>query len=163
MEIAMNKPFLHWRDDWHLGHDFLDEQHMEMAGILNQLHHFVVHEDKQNHIGKGEICQQLAGLVTIARRHFKTEEALMRSRGYPRLAEHRCEHIFLLAELQEWVREIETGSKSFTLETLTALKHWQIDHVIYSDRLFADFLEEQLQSAQEDDLELTAGAQAGTG
>jgi hemerythrin len=165
MEIAMNKPFLHWRDDWHLGHGFLDEQHMEMAGILNQLHHFVVHEDKQSFIGKDEVCQQLASLVTIARRHFKTEEALMRSSGYPRLAEHHREHVFLLAELQEWVREIETGSKSFTLETLTALKHWQIDHVIYSDRLFADFLEEQLQSESEaeDEMENSANAQAGAG
>jgi hemerythrin len=150
MEIAMNKPFLLWRDDWHLGHDFLDEQHMEMACILNQLHHFVVHEESKNHVGKDEICRQLTSLVTIARRHFKTEEALMRSRGYPRLAEHLREHAFLLAELQEWTREIETGSKSFTLETLTALKHWQIDHVIYSDRLFADYLKAQLRSESED-------------
>jgi hemerythrin-like metal-binding protein len=159
MEITVIKPFLLWRDDWHLGHDFLDEQHTEMATILNQLHHFVVHEDKKNHIGKDEICRQLASLVTIARRHFKTEEALMRSRGYPRLAEHRREHVLLLAELQEWAREIGTGKKSFTLETLTALKHWQIDHVINSDRLFANYLKEQL-GTEDDNLEALDDANA---
>jgi hemerythrin len=143
MEITVKKPFLLWRDDWQLDHDCLDEQHIELANVLNQLHHFVVHEKKRQYAGKDQICQQLANLVDIARRHFKTEEALMRAHGYPRIAEHHREHVILLAELQEWTREIETGSKPFTLQTLTALKHWQIDHVIYSDRLFADYLKEQ--------------------
>jgi hemerythrin-like metal-binding protein len=143
MEIIVKKPFLLWRDDWQLDHDCLDEQHMEMANILNQLHHFVVHENKKIHAGKEQICRQLSNLIDIARRHFKTEEALMRAHDYPRLGEHHREHVILLAELQEWTREIETGSKPFTLQTLTALKHWQIDHVLYSDRLFTEYLKEQ--------------------
>jgi hypothetical protein len=54
----------------------------------------------------------------------------------------------LLAELQLHIREIEAGSKPFTLGTLTALKHWQIDHLLYSDRKFADYLMCQLPSSK---------------
>lgn len=155
----MKKPFLLWRDDWQLGNDCLDEQHVELADILNQLHHFVVCDDTKPRDRKIRICQQLSKLVDIARRHFKTEEALMRVHGYPRLGEHHREHAVLLAELQEWTREIETGYKPFTLETLTALKHWQIDHVIYSDKLFADYLKDQSLSEDEDELGAITGIQ----
>ncbi|MES9992025.1 MAG: bacteriohemerythrin [Candidatus Thiodiazotropha sp.] len=150
----MKKPFLLWRDDWQLGLDCLDEQHMELVDVLNQLHHFVVREDTKHKDDKDEICQHINSLVKIARRHFKAEEALMQARGYPRLVEHRREHLMLLAELREYLREIETESKPFTLATLTALKHWQIDHVIYSDRLFADFLKQQSKSEDGTELEV---------
>jgi hemerythrin len=158
MEITVKKPFLLWRDDWQLGHDCLDEQHVELANILNKLHHFVVYDDTKPRNRKIRISQQLTSLVEIARRHFKTEEALMRAHDYPRLGDHHREHVTLLAELQEWVREIETGSKPFTLETLTALKHWQIDHAIYSDRLFTDYLKEQSHSGDENDIGDMSGA-----
>ncbi|MET0071308.1 MAG: bacteriohemerythrin [Candidatus Thiodiazotropha sp.] len=155
----MKKPFLLWRDDWRLGLEGLDEQHRELVDIINQLHRFVSREDTRHDRDSYQVCQQLSTLVDIARRHFKAEEALMRAKDYPRLAEHHREHVMLLAELQEYLRDIETENKPFTLATLTALKHWQIDHVVYSDRLFADFLKRQPQSEDEVDLDDMADAQ----
>jgi hemerythrin len=157
------KPFLLWRDDWQLGHDCLDEQHMELASILNQLHQFVVHDETKPRERKAEISQLLSSLVDIARRHFKTEEALMRTQDYPRLAEHHREHAVLLAELKAWTREIDAGSKSFTLETLTALKHWQIDHGLNSDRLFADYLKDQSHPGDEGKVDAIAEVLAQSG
>ncbi|MEW8505887.1 MAG: bacteriohemerythrin [Candidatus Thiodiazotropha sp.] len=136
----MRKPFLHWRDDWQLGLECLDDQHLELVNAINRLHRFVVHEDARHGNDRDDVCQHLSSLIEIARRHFKAEEALMQARGYPSLAGHRREHLMLLAELREYLREIESENKPFTLATLTALKHWQIDHALYNDRLFADFL-----------------------
>lgn len=151
MEIAVTKPFLLWRDDWQLGCDCLDDQHIELASVLNQLHRYVVHDDESPYKERTEITRQLSRLVDVTRRHFKNEEALMRAHDYPRLEEHHYEHVMLLAELQELTREIESGGKPFTLDTLTALKHWQIYHVIYSDKLFANYMKHQSQSANDDD------------
>jgi hemerythrin-like metal-binding protein len=151
MEINMKKPFLLWRDDWHLGFGCLDEQHLELANTLNKLHCFIVDVDKQQNRSKNQLPLHLSSLVDIARRHFTTEEALMRAHNYPGLAEHHREHILLLAELQECIRDIQEHSKPFTLDTLTALKHWQINHTIYSDRMFADYLNHQSQASVEDD------------
>jgi hemerythrin len=135
------RPFLIWRDDWLLGFDSLDEQHLELVDALNKLHRFVVRDEKTGiSSGMDVICQQLAHLRELTQRHFEIEEALMQKYAFPGLAEHYREHVMLLAELQEHIREIEAGSKPFTLGTLTALKHWQIDHLLYSDRKFADYL-----------------------
>jgi hemerythrin len=46
----------------------------------------------------------------------------------------------LLAEMQECLREIKSNNRLFTLEDLKSLKYWQIDHVLSSDREFADFI-----------------------
>jgi hemerythrin-like metal-binding protein len=152
----MERPFLVWREDWQLDNDCLDEQHEEFVSNLNQLHHFVCYGSNQCENAHDEISQYLDKLVDVARRHFKTEEALMRMHKYPALAEHHCEHVFLLAELKEWASELKSGKKSFTLKTLTALKHWQIDHVIYSDKHFADFLKDKLQSMNDEAVDISA-------
>lgn len=131
------KPFLIWRTDWLVGFDELDRQHLSLAGLLNQLFDTLAADT----IGANPVLQGLlATLAEETRRHFQDEEACMRECGYPRLTEHHREHAMLLAELQELMREIEEGRKRFTLETLTALKYWQIDHVLNSDKAFADFV-----------------------
>ncbi len=135
------RPFLIWREDWLLGHEMLDEQHLALADTMNELHCFLVRDENKHHAGMNQLCKQLADLREMTRRHFQDEEELMQEHGYPELIEHRREHVLLLAELQDCIREIEAGSKPFTLETLTALKHWQIDHVLNSDRELADYLD----------------------
>jgi hemerythrin len=136
------RPFLTWREDWLLGHEMMDEQHLALAETMNELHRFLVHDDvNRRQSGMDKLCQRLANLMEMTRRHFQDEEDLMQAHGYPELREHHREHILLLAELRDCVREIESGSKPFSLEILTALKYWQIDHVLNSDREFAEYLD----------------------
>jgi hemerythrin len=131
------KPFLIWRTDWLVGFDALDQQHLSLAALLNKLFDTLATDT----VGSNPALQGL--LETLAeqtRRHFQDEEACMRECGYPRLTDHHREHAMLLAELQELMREVAEGRRRFTLETLTALKYWQIDHVLNSDKAFADFV-----------------------
>jgi hemerythrin len=147
MEITAMKPFLIWREDWLLGFENLDQQHLELVDALNNLHRFFLREKEAGICtGMDKICRQLSVLRELTQRHFLSEEILMHKYCFPGFAEHRKEHVMLLAELQLHIREIEAGSKPFALGTLTALKHWQIDHLLYSDRKFADFLMCQLPS-----------------
>ena len=131
------KAFLTWRTDWLVGFEALDRQHLSLAGLLNQIFNTLASEP----VGANPaLLHLLSTLAEQTRRHFLDEEACMREQGYPQLPEHHREHAMLLAELQELMREIEAGRRHFTLETLTALKHWQIDHVLNSDKAFADFV-----------------------
>jgi hemerythrin len=134
------RPFLVWRDDWLLGYEKMDEQHLELADKLNELHRFLVRDESGPQGGLGQLCHHLSELCEMTRRHFHDEEALMEDSGYPGLNEHHREHIMLLAEMQECLREIEAGSRTFSLQTLTALKYWQIDHALNSDLEFVSYL-----------------------
>ena len=134
------RPFLVWREDWLLGFERLDDQHLSLAQTLNTLHRFLVHDDNRKPLDREQLCRQLDGLLEMTRGHFQDEESLMQDHDYPGLQAHHREHALLLAELQECIREIEAGRKPFTLATLTALKHWQIDHVINSGAEFTQFI-----------------------
>jgi hemerythrin len=134
------RPFLIWRDDWLLGFEMMDEQHLQLAETLNDLHLFLVQDNNRPRAGMAQLCQRLSHMMEMARSHFQDEEALMQQHGYPGWREHHREHALLLAELQECIREIEAGRKPFTLATLKAFKYWQIDHVLNSDREFAQYI-----------------------
>lgn len=136
-EIDEMKAFLTWRTDWLVGFEALDRQHLSLAGLLNQIFDTLATDTAG---ANPRLQHLLSTLAEQTRRHFLDEEACMREHGYPQLPEHHREHAMLLAELQELMREIEEGRRRFTLETLTALKHWQIDHVLNSDKVFADFV-----------------------
>jgi hemerythrin len=147
MESSTMKPFLLWRDDWLLGQVWIDEQHLELCKILNRLHECLNTETEgHSHNNSDQINRHLTHLSMAARRHFKSEEAMMKVHRFSDLANHHREHALLLAELQECIREIGNGNKPFTLKNVTALKYWLIDHVTYSDRLFAEYLETQAET-----------------
>ena len=132
------KVFLEWLDDWQIGIGEIDRHHREMAELLNRI---VRSLDTGLGSSAGRETQRLIlMLLEKTRRHFKVEEAVMREYDFPQLGEHHREHVLLLAELQEFVREIEEGRRSFDLETLTSLKHWLINHVLESDMAFARYL-----------------------
>lgn len=134
------KRFLEWLDDWFLGVEEIDRQHLDLAALLNRVADSLA--DTGMLSGAGEETMPLVlALQEETRRHFNDEEAVMRDHDYPDLTEHHREHIMLLAELQAFIREIEEGRRQFDLDTLTSLKHWLINHVIDSDLAFARYLE----------------------
>ena len=134
------KVFLEWLDDWYLGVEEIDRQHVNLADLFNRVADSL--HDATSYTGAGADTMPLVlALQEETRRHFTDEEAVMREHGYPDLTEHHREHIMLLAELQEFIREIEEGKRRFDFATLTALKHWLINHVIDSDLAFARYLE----------------------
>jgi hemerythrin len=140
------KPFLSWRNDWLLGLHELDEQHIALAAQINLIHDVMVREGTRQRCDS-RACRHLHDLVQMTRSHFHNEEQVMRDLGFPGLAEHHREHVMLLAELQDLIREIENGERLFGLNTLKSLKLWQIDHVISSDREFMQYFREQHGSA----------------
>ena len=123
-----------------LGCKMLDEQHLELAERMNELHRFLVEKQPRPAHGAEGLNRKLSQMYEETRLHFQEEEALMQAYNYPGLADHHREHLLLLAEMRECLREIEEERRPFTLDNLKALKYWQIDHVLNSDREFAEYL-----------------------
>jgi hemerythrin len=137
--ITLMKVFLEWLDDWCLGLQEIDRQHLNLAELLNRVADSL--DDTAEPSGAGEETMQLVMLLLEeTRQHFRDEESVMRDHDYPELTDHCREHIMLLAELREFIREMEEGVRQFDLNALIALKHWLITHVIDSDLAFARYL-----------------------
>ncbi|PVV11285.1 MAG: hypothetical protein B6D77_07065 [gamma proteobacterium symbiont of Ctena orbiculata] len=133
------KKFLSWRDDWYLGIDEIDQQHLRLVELVNQTAD-LINAAGSGSAGNGGGMELVLQLQEETRQHFRDEEAFMRAHDYPHVTRHHREHALLQAELKDLIREIEEGKRGFDIETLTSLKYWLIDHVIESDLDIARYL-----------------------
>jgi hemerythrin len=136
------KRFLTWRDDWCLGIAEIDQQHLHLAELLNQVADSVKTEDSESS-DDAEAMRSVLRLQEETRQHFRDEEAFMRANEYPYVTRHHREHALLQAELRDLIREIEEGKRRLDIDTLTSLKYWLIDHVIVSDMAIARYLKDR--------------------
>ncbi|MCG8046994.1 MAG: bacteriohemerythrin [Candidatus Thiodiazotropha endolucinida] len=133
------KRFLTWRDDWYLGIDEIDQQHLHLVELINQVADSVMTQYSESN-NDGGAMRLVLQLQEETRQHFRDEEAFMRNHEYPQVSSHHREHALLQAELSDLIREIEEGKRRLDIETLTSLKYWLIDHVIESDMDIARYM-----------------------
>ena len=129
------KPFFRWGDHYLLGVEEIDRQHQDLVGLLNG-----IHEAVQSGEGLAASEPLLRKLVTDVRKHFQTEEKLMRESGYPRLKGHRADHNSLARKLQTLQRDLRIGQAELSEPLLGELKDWLRDHMLLADKPFGSFL-----------------------
>jgi len=122
-----------------LGIEELDADHRRIADLVKRI--AGVAEDAPRE-GPG---RQLAGgmlrqLHAVTRIHFRKEESLMEAIGYADRADHRREHMMLLAELKVFIRNIERGDETLSPKTVERLQQWLVGHIVQSDRPLARVL-----------------------
>ncbi len=146
-----------WRDEWLLGIPTLDNQHQKLADCLHRLVTECTRLHGQNGNDNGSendtetreaLMKLLDELCARTRAHFSIEEDMMLAANYPRYADHRREHVMLLAELTStFAAPIKDGRCNMNPEILGALKSWFIVHVAHSDRQFANWLKRDIHTA----------------
>ena len=143
------RSFIRWRDEWLLDIEDVDREHRGLVSLLNRL--AVAHccssmpaGDPNRQPPRGDqVIEMLEALGEGVRRHFHNEEAVMRASGYPDYESHSYEHVTLLAEYAELMREIrQQGTQCLDLATLESLKEWLIGHIVGADQKFGRFYHE---------------------
>jgi hemerythrin len=87
----------------------------------------------------------LRKLEAYSQKHFDKEELFQELIGYPDLEKHRNSHQELIADLNEFIRNV---SSQESLEEgginrdqfVDFVRHWLIDHVIKEDLLFKPYV-----------------------
>jgi len=124
LKIIRTKFHFEWQDFYTVGLSEIDDDHRKIFALASDLS---AHPEE----AAGARREQWAALLELVRSHFKKEESLLESRGYPRLNAQRKDHQVLLSELEDVVRTGESGD--------AVLKDWLIRHTLIEDRLFKDF------------------------
>ena len=139
------EPFIHWRDDWLMNIEVLDNQHKLLADSVNRLVRACQAESAPDSSDEEQRRINLTALMDELYRetseHFRTEEALMKKQAYPGYASHAREHTMLLAELKSTFSEpLQSADCGLKLDIIKSLKSWFIAHVSSSDRRFAEYV-----------------------
>ncbi|MET0004535.1 MAG: hemerythrin domain-containing protein [Candidatus Thiodiazotropha sp.] len=76
------KRFLTWRDDWYLGIDEIDQQHLHLVELVNQVADSVMRQNSESN-DDGAAMRLVLQLQEETRQHFRDEEAFMRNHCCP--------------------------------------------------------------------------------
>jgi hemerythrin len=138
--------FIDWRDEWLLHIVELDGEHRQLVALLNRIAEVSgAGTGAQCSISEAEMLHWLEQLGEHVRRHFRNEEELMEELDYAGYERHRYEHVTLLAEYADLLREIRRdGVASLDAETLVALKAWLISHIVGEDQKLGAYYREVL-------------------
>ncbi len=126
---------IEWNDSLFLSHEHLDDDHRQMAALINKLY-LSVNED----FGKAAVAVAARELLRFSQAHFSHEKGLMAQSDYPEMEPHLSEHKTLLDELQGLIAIVESGDGPVRFETVEFLDDWFAAHLKDADARFAAFL-----------------------
>ncbi len=131
---------IEWKAEYSVGFDRIDEQHQELFQRFNALM-----EACNNRKGRekvGEVLGYLDDYVTV---HFREEEMLMDSYGYPQAAEHKEIHRAFCSKLAELkgIYNEEGASLHLLVVTNKTILQWLLQHIQKADTQLGAFLKEK--------------------
>lgn len=127
-----------WGPKFELGVAQIDREHHRLVDLINTLHDAMAQGRS-----KAILAGVLTNLVEYTHLHFRNEEAIYQSAGFPDSVEHRKKHAEFAGKASELKAKFDSGSTHITMETMTFLKTWLAEHILHSDRVGCDFLRQR--------------------
>ena len=131
-------PTIAWNETFILGVPEMDEQHRELLDLINSLHRVMMGDDDSRRLADAK-AQTIDSLLEYCRRHFESEEEIMRSIGFPDLDDHRKEHQAFVARVVGYREELMTAYAVHASRLIKIMADWVYGHILTSDKKYAEF------------------------
>ena len=125
---------LNWQSDFTVNVCEIDKQHQKLVEMINNLH-----DGMKAGKGKEVLGDILANLVKYTEFHFKYEEKLFEQYVYPETLAHKRQHSDLVNQVQNYKKSFESGESVLSMEIMSFLKVWLMDHIVGSDKKYSTF------------------------
>ncbi len=122
-----------WDNSFILGIDTIDQQHRGLVDLVNTLHNAM-----RNRAGKQVLDRIFSELTEYTVNHFSVEESMMRESGHQQYEMHKKVHEEWTRRVEEYKQQFEIGSATVTMDLMTFLGDWLVDHVKGIDRNIVD-------------------------
>ncbi len=131
---------IEWDDTLATGIADIDDQHRELFSRFNAL----LAACNQGR-GRDEVLKTLTFLDDYIRRHFRDEETMQLSSGFPDYPAHRAQHLEFIAKTEALTADFrdEGATIGLLVKTNTTLVEWLIGHIRKMDRALAKYLQER--------------------
>ena len=124
-----------WKPDYSVGIKEIDEQHMTIIVLINELY-----DGLKNGRGKQIVVPVLNELAKYTSYHFDYEEELLDKYEYPEKELHKRQHQDLVARILAYKSSYENDVSVFTIEIMNFLKSWFVNHIAESDKRYTSYL-----------------------
>lgn len=130
--------FMEWTEELSVGSSNIDAQHKVLVKYINDLDDAI-----QSNQGEPALKKIINGLVDYTILHFDFEEHQLEKSNYPDLAAHKAEHADLKETVLGFKEQFELGNFKMGNKVLDFLKSWLVDHIMLSDKNYAEHLQKQ--------------------
>lgn len=134
----VSRRFVEWKDDYSVGIEVIDNDHKRLLNLINQF-------QTAAHYQTGREFEREAfdALIDYTKQHFKREEELMETHGYPTYREHKAEHVKMIAKVDAMLEEYKRRPQQTVEEAVQFLKTWLIGHINGTDKQYSQFLRDK--------------------
>ena len=130
--------FMPWSSEIAVGLSDVDEQHRWLVDRINQLHS----ELSEDAPCSNAIADVLEELMDYTMNHFIMEEELFERHAYPDIVAHKGQHNKFTSTIMNALTDHEDG-KNVSHDVLEFLKHWLIEHIMRTDKVYVPFMLER--------------------
>ncbi|WP_170826963.1 bacteriohemerythrin [Magnetovibrio blakemorei] len=122
-----------WDDNLSIGIDAIDDDHKALILLLDNL--------TDQALMKGNVDEALTELIEHTLAHFKREEVVMEVCAYPYLQYHRDVHRKLTQDVGQFAARWRVHRDTqITLELLSFLRDWLVNHITKDDAALAPYV-----------------------
>ena len=125
---------LQWKEEYLVGVDLIDEQHMKLIEIANRAYALLKNElitDKYDQTI--EIIEELKAYTVY---HFNCEEEYMKSIGYKKIFSHSILHREFLDKVSAVnLNEVDDDQNQNLIKIMNFVCDWLVSHIIREDKL----------------------------
>ena len=76
--------------------------------------------------------------------HFRDEEGIFAASDYPSSTEHKAIHRKFVEKLDEFESQLENGTATVSMDLLTFLKDWLIQHIAKTDPTYLPYVQHRV-------------------
>lgn len=133
-------PLLTWNDNYSVKIIHLDDQHLKLVSMINELHEAIVQGESKDVLDR--VLQYLRRYVVS---HFSEEEYYMQKFNYTEYEYHKSKHDGFISKVDAFLQEYETGSQELSVKVTQFLVQWLHEHITIEDQKYsACFIENGL-------------------
>lgn len=137
-EQATSDQFVQWTPKLDLHVPMVDKQHRLLVDYINELYTAMAHNRTSE-----EMQAILRKLRDYTATHFADEEKLFTATAYLGAAEHMKIHRKFVAKLDEVEEHLKSGTATVSMDLLTFLKDWLVQHIMGTDPTYVPYLKKQ--------------------
>lgn len=135
--IVANR-FLEWQASYSVGIEAIDNDHKKLLNLINQLQTAAHYQTDPQYEREA-----FDALVDYTKTHFRREEELMETHGYPSYVAHKGEHTAMIAKVDELMRRYNDNPQDTIEEAVQFLKKWLLNHINGTDQGYSQFLRDK--------------------
>lgn len=127
--------FMNWSERLSVGVKSLDDQHIALVEMVNDLHTAML--KGQARAIAGDLLKKLANYTV---EHFAYEEKLMAATAYSDLDAHKGQHEALTKQVVDYIARFEKGDITLSVQLLNFLSDWLVKHIQGEDQKYGPWL-----------------------